>query len=186
MIKESGLVALMKDAYKDGYDILAASAGERAHLTIKTPEWMVSARVRDIPRKALGLLVEHLGYMPTDEAVRACKGEEPQSIIRGVMEDEVAALMARITDAPAMPCHRVPLIYRGQIVLWQQTDGRIVGLPGYRMRMVVSGVKAVQTIHGRCLSVWRGDAGELVAVECGPVADNPLLAHLELVSWAEV
>ena len=64
IVNEKGLVAAMKDSYKGaGYSV---AFGE-GRVRLAGHDWSVWCRRDVLPRKALGLIAEHLGKLPKDE-----------------------------------------------------------------------------------------------------------------------
>ena len=65
VINEKALVKAMKAAYKgDGYVV----GCQGNSLFLETRMWKVVAELENFPRKALGLIAEHMGQIPTDGA----------------------------------------------------------------------------------------------------------------------
>lgn len=92
VINEKALVKAMKAAYKgDGYVV----GCQGNSLFLETRMWKVVAELENFPRKALGLIAEHLGQIPTDGMVYQLKKGEAQTKIpekgadfRGISDDE--------------------------------------------------------------------------------------------------
>lgn len=92
VINEKALVRAMKAAYKgDGY-VVGCRGNE---LFVESTMWKVVADLKIFPRKALGLIAEHMGQIPTDGMVYQLRRGEAQTKIpekgadfRGISEDE--------------------------------------------------------------------------------------------------
>lgn len=92
VINEKALVKAMKAAYKgDGYVV----GCQGNSLFLETRMWKVVADLKIFPRKALGLIAEHMGQIPTDGMVYQLRRGEAQTKIpekgadfRGISEDE--------------------------------------------------------------------------------------------------
>lgn len=76
IINESGLTRAIKKAYRyGGYTVFRR--GET--VTVYCDQWCVQCEREIFPRKALGAIVEHAGFMPDDgEAYQISKSGEPQ------------------------------------------------------------------------------------------------------------
>lgn len=92
VINEKALVKAMKAAYKgDGYVV----GCQGNSLFLETRMWKVVADLENFPRKALGLIAEHMGQIPTDGMVYYLRRGEAQTKIpekgadfRGIAVDE--------------------------------------------------------------------------------------------------
>lgn len=92
VINEKALVKAMKAAYKgDGY-VVGCQGDE---LFVESAMWKVVADLKNFPRKALGLIAEHMGQIPTDGMVYQIREDEAQTKItekgadfRGISDDE--------------------------------------------------------------------------------------------------
>ena len=88
VINEQGLVSAMKDAYKNG-GYCVAQDEENQQVIIRRPGiWKVSVRNTDIPRKAIGLIAEHLGKLPEPGEAYQVRKKESQTVIYGVAVGE--------------------------------------------------------------------------------------------------
>lgn len=92
VINEKALVKAMKAAYKgDGY-VVGCQGDE---LFVESAMWKVVVDLKNFPRKALGLIAEHMGQIPTDGMVYQLRKDEAQTKIpekgadfRGIAADE--------------------------------------------------------------------------------------------------
>ena len=89
IISEKGLVRAMKSAWKaGGYRVADISGGA----VIWTSDWCVRCGWHSLPRKVLGLIVEHAGIIPErDHALALMKNMDPQWILKESVADELAA-----------------------------------------------------------------------------------------------
>ena len=66
VINEQGLLRAMKEAYKaDGYEIECMAIGNMIEIHLETSRWYVNCEIKNLPRKVLGLIAEHLGELPS-------------------------------------------------------------------------------------------------------------------------
>ena len=87
LINESGLIRAVKRAYKNtGYVVLNAGTD----VAIYTDNWCVLANRALLPRKALAIIVEHMGMIPEKDApMSIIKGEDPQLVLRETAADDM-------------------------------------------------------------------------------------------------
>lgn len=91
IIEEKGLVKAIKAAYRhSGYTVL----NQGGEVTIYTEGWFVRCLWTKLPRKALAIIVEHMGMIPDDgEAMAIEKDDQPQAVMAGIVSDDVAGWM---------------------------------------------------------------------------------------------
>lgn len=96
IIEEKGLVKAIKAAYRhSGYTVL----NQGGEVTIYTEGWFVRCLWTKLPRKALAIIVEHMGMIPDDD-------------VAGWMGGEAAGMASY-----------VPVTFRGY-QLFQEVNGR--------------------------------------------------------------
>lgn len=65
IVKEKGLLRLMKEAYRgSGYTVMVDRVAGEDHLCVSHWGWKAGIEMTAVPRKILGLLVEHIGKLP--------------------------------------------------------------------------------------------------------------------------
>lgn len=76
IIEEKGLVKAIKAAYRhSGYTVL----NQGGEVTIYTEGWFVRCLWTKLPRKALAIIVEHMGMIPDDgEAMPSRRTTSPR------------------------------------------------------------------------------------------------------------
>lgn len=118
IIEEKGLVKAIKAAYRhSGYTVL----NQGGEVTIYTEGWFVRCLWTKLPRKALAIIVEHMGMIPDDgEAMAIEKDDQPQAVMAGIVSDDVAGWMGG--EAASMASY-VPVTFRGY-QLFQEVNGR--------------------------------------------------------------
>ena len=118
IIEEKGLVKAIKAAYRHGGYTVLNQGGE---VTIYTEGWFVRCLWPKLPRKALAIIVEHMGMIPDDgEAMAIEKDDQPQAVMAGIVSDDVAGWMGG--EAAGMASY-VPVTFRGY-QLFQEVNGR--------------------------------------------------------------
>ena len=118
IIEEKGLVKAIKIAYRHGGYTVLNQGGE---VTIYTEGWFVRCLWTKLPRKALAIIVEHMGMIPDDgEAMAIEKDDQPQAVMAGIVSDDVAGWMGG--EAASMASY-APVTFRGY-QLFQEVNGR--------------------------------------------------------------
>ena len=106
MINERALVKLMKEAWKaSGYSVAEFDSGTVRRYIITGRGWLVACDAPLLPRKALGMIAEHVGAMLRDEALRVRKDEEPQL----VMPDAIIGAFCDFYGQRGVGMHRTRL-----------------------------------------------------------------------------
>ena len=160
MIEEKGLVRAIKQAYAmDGYSVL--NLGEQ--VAIYTRGWFVRCDWRQLPRKALATIVEHMGLIPGDgDAVSIIKGDEPQAMIPEVAGQDIETwTQGGVSHTATM----VPLMFRGLQVYQEEGVGACYGADPMGLAIMERDVaegKAAAVAGGHRLK-WEHD-GEMVCV----------------------
>ena len=123
VIHETALVRQMKAAYKDGGYIVAC---RRETTAIMSSTWITEVQNEHLPREALGLIAQHLGFLPEEgEAYRTLKGEDEPSVQTMLFDTAIrpmAALEAALADqanAPRVELRKTLLTFDGWN-LWQK------------------------------------------------------------------
>lgn len=120
VIHEKGLLRAMKQAYKrTGYTVAAESSGAIENIIIATGKWAVVVEKKNLPRKILGLIAEHLGDIPADGEAYQVKVKEPQIEIYDVVQQTIRSLHPE--GKPLLLVKRTNLSV-GSCQLWQRKD----------------------------------------------------------------
>lgn len=109
-INEKKLLASLRAAYKDhGYQVRKYGG----YLELRTTGYTLQILEQYVPRKLLGLLVEHIGKLP--EGAWECRKGEPAS------ELNIDAAGDPITARTGVPGRRTPLTLNG-FPVWQREE----------------------------------------------------------------
>lgn len=99
VINEQGLLRAMKEAYKaDGYEIECIVIGNMTEIHLETSRWYVNCEIKNLPRKVLGLIAEHLGELPSPGQCFQVKKNESQTRSQGAKGRPSAALLPMIAS----------------------------------------------------------------------------------------
>lgn len=125
VINEKGLLRAMKEAYKsDGYEIECVQTGGVKEIHIETTQWYVMCILKNLPRKVLGLIVEHLGEIPELGQAVQVKKKETQTKIFTQNRDPFGGVMPDDCINPPRAI-KTALVYRYSNI-WQQRRGNKV------------------------------------------------------------
>lgn len=120
VINEKGLLRAMKEAYKsDGYEIECTQTGGVKEIHLETARWYVSCVLKNLPRKVLGLIVEHLGEIPEPGQAVQVKKKECQTKILSQGRDAFRGITPEDCVNPTS-VHKTSIVYRGGNI-WQQS-----------------------------------------------------------------
>lgn len=174
IINESGLCKAIKSAWKSGYDVVPNMLEDRLQLTIYGGIWMVRAFADKLPRKALALLVEHSGTIPTDIALRVIKDVDNQTLLTEVITEDFRLMGAA---SPALP---IPLNYKGAC-LYQQDDRQIILVNTSALRIFEFPEKGFD-VYEKSVARQKIDDEE-VRIRCMGTGSDTKLNHLEQIDW---
>ena len=157
MINEKGLLRAMKNAYRSGgYEV--AGYGAENMLFINGYSWCVVVPQKQMPRKVLALLVEHVGCIPTGDAFRVHKNDGAQAIVLSMALQSKNGLYERLKTAFPVDIRQTAMTWKGWRV-WQGVDsGEVLPFDG---ALTVIGM-GDPVLRGNLL-VWE-EAGELVCI----------------------
>jgi hypothetical protein len=180
MINERALVAAMKNDYKgNGYKAAVGTEG----VTICGHGWGVQTEMERVPKKALALLVEHLGALPEDGCVYGVSKADDPTVEMGGLTDELLAEVRRQAKAAGdKTAKQTPLTFCGWRVWQDPEDLTVLLMEGRLTAMVDSRCKAVRVDRQRLVFV--GLPGEAVWVDAVPALEETNLATaLESTQW---
>lgn len=165
MIHEKELFAQLKREWKGlGYEVYPTSQG----FLLTGIGWAVEIPAGLMPRKVLGMLVEHIGEIP--ESAWKVNKAGPQSISVGMAVDVRSAMEEAEVQSVAV----TTILYKGR-ELWQREDGKVFAFHGELTAMA----------EGEWLCGERGmllsDEGGRVYIHKCDTKDDPVLEALEKV-----
>lgn len=177
MIDEKGLCACMKDAYKnEGYRVTVMDGA----VQIRTEAWAVLAPMGVLPRKALALLIEHIGCIPAEnEAFQCDKGVGAQTLVAG-MEQEVMERHQRMIALTETEAKLTALHYHDRQI-WQAPE---------RMNVTAVAPKYMRMIERKCLPeaktnddalVWEKENEQVIIY--ADLIDEEARKYLEGFQW---
>lgn len=121
MINERALVALMKTAYKAGGYFAYRAEGK---VMIWTGAWAILMPEKYLPRKAIGLLAEHMAKLPEEDQVYKINKDCDQAAMTDIADETMD--LFREAGKEWAPAGRTKLTYAG-FELWQnRADNRLL------------------------------------------------------------
>ncbi len=162
LISEKGLDACLKRAYKrTGYNIMEHDDG----LIIYTDGWFIRVPWAQMPRKALGTIVEHVGLdVIGPDAIHVCVNDEPQDVMPDIIGADLEAWrkqgMGRVVT-------RVPVtIHEQQLYQAIEKPLRCYAVsPESLMLISPSYEKIKATLYSESQIVWENqDSGEVIII----------------------
>lgn len=177
VINEGGFAGVIRQSYKQGYDVILGES----RVCVKTEDFLAEVERDALPRKALGLIVEHLGLLPeAREAVTIQKDRDNQSVIWDAALGDVRAWK----DTQGGQETRALPLRMGRLRLFQAEDGRITGIDEGILKMLETPERGAVAIGDERV-MWTGD-GELVILRGYRPCSGKLLEQwtaLERVDW---
>lgn len=151
VIHEKGLIRAMKEAYKkNGYEIECTNTGGVVEIHIETPTWYVMCIQKNLPRKVLALIVEHMGEIPLPgQAVQVKKKETQTKILNG------RSAFCGVTSDDCVNPPRVTktaIVYRHGNIWHQSREGKIYWVNPDLEEIMLRTVQVV-SLGGKTLSV---------------------------------
>ena len=177
LINEVGFVRAIKRAYKNGGYTVINRDGK---ITIYTAKWCVQTSRKDLPRKALAAIVEHMGMIPDQEPVYIIKDEDPQTVMaETAAEDMNRWRLGEDGDVVDM----VPVIMQG-LQIFQAKDGPCWGIPLPCLSMIEQDEAEYYgaTVVDNDRLVWEDNA-EVIAVEAVRKAKSGWAKAWEKAVW---
>lgn len=120
VVNESGLCTAMKTAHKKaGYKVAGLVSDGEDKILIAAPGWCVQILRQKVPRKVLGLIVEHVGDIPRAGEAYQVRKQDVQTEIHGV----TTRILEKMLD-PALERREVKYtgLHWGRYILCQRLD----------------------------------------------------------------
>ena len=184
IIEESGLMRAMKEAFKaSGYHV-AAEIDEAGieNIVITTASWIVIAEKKAMPRKVLGLIVEHLGEIPKPGEAFQVKKKEPQTEIFDVVQKSIRCIHA---EGDVLRTLKRTDLTLGGFRLWQRKeDLRIFKISSGLEDIVQVGYGTVHMIRDEKMMMRDMESRVYLSVEITESREQERLDHLAKIQWA--
>ena len=182
VVSESGLMAAMKKAWKkEGYKVAGIDRAGFEEIMIGTGEWVVVITKKNVPRKVLGLIAEHLGQIPVaGEAFHLRNGDTQTEIYHVAMQLIEAMGNGEKPRSRAMPTS----LTMGGRRLWQRKDDMAVfSIPPEREAIMLSHGRNVLMFADELLMVDGNVSRVYVRVRTTKPTESAVLEHLGKIQW---
>ena len=182
VINEKGLMKIMKEARKSlGYCVAAENNADMENIIICTNKWVAVVEKKNLPRKVLGLITEHVGDIPSPGEAYQVKKKEPQTEIY-----DVATQMIRMIHAGDKPLHIVKRtqLTSGGYQLWQRKDDlRIFKVDPVLEDIMNLARGAVRIVGDDTLMIDDLESRAYVTVEKIDANEKSMFDHLSQIQW---
>jgi len=179
MFNESKLASELKSAYKHGYRIMSVDG----ILYIITNYFIVKIPLEDVPRKVLGVLVEHIGYIPENCAISCSKNAANQTLIK----ESLHAMISANDFETQIFAYSTTLNFKSTFKLFQKENNEIVCIKEDLLGLLeIDSPPMINTSNTR--AVWVGKAasngtGMYLIIGVSPSKDDIQLNYLEQFDW---
>lgn len=193
-LNEKALTRAMENAYKGGGYIVSFGGGS---VQIAGPDWLVMMSEEALPRKALALIVEHVGYIPAESCLQISKSKDGANVQTYMKSAFVAmALEMEMKDTGVLAQGMVTT----RINAWGYTV--LAGTEAKRVCLIkpdlgalgVDALERTTLTAGNCLRTecWDDDSDTRIVsyLRCLDLATlspakNSVLESLSGISWAD-
>lgn len=179
-ISEKGLARCLKRAYKSGGYTLRELDN---HLCIYAADWFIRVPWRELPKKALAVIVEHAGYTYVGaSALHIAKDEEPQEQLEQMVDEE---LQAWLETTDSVYATFVPVTFKNlQLLQVHGGAGQCYGVKPTALELLEADVLEVgrSVVWGGPRVMWSAD-GELVICKAVRLANDPTAGAKDKLIW---
>lgn len=178
IINEKGLARQIKRAYKRAGYTIRELEGD---LCIYTADWFIRVPWRNLPKKALGAIAEHVGYdFAGATALHIAKDLEPQILMDSVADEDV---LGWVQAEEGCFAKFVPVTIGMRTVL-QGNHGICFGINSELRDLLEEDAQQLSmcTIWDGCKAAWNGD-GECLIVNAYRGALDPSATESEKAIW---
>lgn len=120
LCSEKGVVKVLNEAWKKGYEIVPAAGG---FLYLYADMWALEARMRELPLEVSQAVVQHYGSIPV-EAEFVQKGRNNQMMMDAEVDDRIVDLRGMTETAEYI--HKIPILFREKWQLFVTSEGRVL------------------------------------------------------------
>lgn len=182
VVNETGLMRAMKEAYKSaGYCVAAENTGDMENIILCTNTWAAIIEKKNMPRKALGLIAEHVGEIPQPGQAYQVRKGDPQTEIYDVVNQTIRAIHAG--DKPLRIVKRTQLTM-GCYQLWQRKDDlRIFQVNPALEEILMLSRGTVRIVGDDTLMLDDLESRAYIAVEKVADQEKAAFEHLSQMQW---
>lgn len=182
VINEKGLMKVMKDAHKSsGYCVAAENNADMENIILCTNRWVAVVEKKNLPRKVLGLIAEHVGDIPGPGEAFQVKKKEPQTEIYDVATQTIRMIHAG--NKPLRIVKRTQLT-SGGYQLWQRKeDLRIFKVDPALEEVVNLARGTVRIVGDDTLMIDDLESRAYITVEKIDQNEKAMFDHLSEIQW---
>lgn len=181
VVSESGILAAMRDAFKGaGYKVANDDSGGTEQIMIGAPGWVVVMEKKNIPRKVLGLIAEHVGDIPEPGQAYQVSKKQTQTEVFSMSMQLLTGM--KNEEKERRLCKKTSVVLDG-FPLWQRDkDLKMVRVPAERERIMLSTGRDIWLFDSDTLMV-DGKASRVYIDTFKAMEDGNVLDHLAKVKW---
>lgn len=180
IISEKGLARCLKRAYKSGGYTLREVGND---LCIYAADWFIRVPWKNLPKKALAVIVEHAGYAYVGaSALYIAKDEEPQEQFELIVDEELCSWTEPTEGDFAA---YVPMTFKGmQLFQIRGGAGQVFGVKPTALDLLEDDAlqHGIVTIWDGYRAVWSGDE-ELVICKAVRWTNDATAAANDKAIW---
>lgn len=174
VINEKGLLHAMKRAFKeDGYVI----ARHNDDIVLSTSQWKVVCAAKNFPRKALGMIAEHLGSIPAEGEAFQVKDKETQTKLMEVAMESFRGMTPE-DAAKKSAVAKTQIICGGKFVWQEKVERDVYWVSPANERIMFYQGRDVYAIREDILAVSGNTSTVLIAADIPMQEDKRLLDQL--------
>lgn len=188
IIKEKGLLRLMKEANRgSGYTVMVGHVSGEDHLCVSHRGWKVGIEMSAVPRKILGLMVEHIGKLPKyGEAFKVQKAAVQTELFDVAKDPFMDLLQCMDYWEHHKLMKRTRLEWNGCQIWQAPKDQSIVLMNPNLMDLAAFADSAFEVkLSGTMLMIQGERSFAAVVKEFVDDGEKPLLEHLTNMQWVQ-
>lgn len=184
MINEKGLVAAMKDAWKETrYSVVAYEENGLERIALHSGAWFVDAPRIHFPRKALALIVEHAGEIPENAAYSLSKTGGQQLLEKTIALQDIKNVYNTMKETAGMDIEKTRITW-DNLEVWQKPeDMEVMLFDAFYLNIIDWKADDFFTeVYGQIM-VSAGDRSLVIVLPAVSEKDKPYLSHLSQMQW---
>lgn len=182
IVNEKGLLRAMKAAYKAmGYNVAAELQSGIENIFLTTGVWGVIIEKKNVPRKVLGLIAEHVGDIPEDGEAFQVKNKEPQTELFTIATQLIRGIHAG--DKPLRTVKKTPLMLGGYQLWQRKEDLKIFKVNPALEDILLTRRGTVRIVGDEMLMLDDLESRAYISVERPDENEQKMLEHLSQVQW---
>lgn len=189
VVNEKGLLKAMKDAYRGvGYKVAAEEDEDgTVSIIVAAPAWIAIIEQKNMPRKALGLIAEHVGTIPVPgEAYMVRVKEDTQTEIYGMALRDLNSLREEEQQETARIVKRTNITLGGYRIWQRQKDLACLMIDPIYEGIIDAGKRSVRTVGENAITVDGLASRVYIFRESVRKHTEASMKHLSQMQWITV